>query len=175
MAENIQLFNDDSDVSKIDSCFAAAFNYIETEKQKFFDGAYDNKSLGQIIFDLNLMPLVVAIEEQTFLNTFSKVLESFREVGNFENYLIVLGAIFGPESTIEFERTDPAFLTINITSVLVTEHILIGSDGTFIIGDEGSQLVGDIPIAGIDSRSLLQILKSCTPAGIYVEFDITEG
>jgi hypothetical protein len=168
----IQPFNQETETLKIQAAFTPLFTYLSAEKQKFFDDAYNNKLLGGIIYDLHIMPLSYAIEREYFIESFYEILQSFRVTGNFENYITVFAGLFGTDSTVEFTRTAPAHLTIDITTIIDIEFEFEDHEGTLICDHNADQIVFYNLLTSIDDRGLAQIFRACTPAGIYVDFNL---
>lgn len=175
----IELFNDEAETIQVDNVSKKLFDYIGVEKEEFYNDAYNNQSLGAILYDNTLLPLTQAIQRSFFLISFSQIIDSFRIVGTFENYLTILHSIFGDDAVIEFTRTAPANLQIDILtsdlSEVVNTYSIIGSDGSNITGYAGEnafQLIGYDVLPTIQNRELSAILRACAPAGIYVTFTI---
>lgn len=183
MTELIKLFNGETETVQVDEATRPVFDFIGSEKQSFFEGAYWNRSLGQILYDLNLVPLARAIQERFFLNSFYELISSFQVIGTYENYLTVLHSIFGSDAVIEFTQNAPADLLITITVIDTSEIVdtfdIVGSDNSTVTGVDGDSVeytvTGVNVLPAIENRELAQILRYCASAGIYIDFTIQEA
>lgn len=155
---------------------------ISDQRGDFFDDAFAAAPLGDLLFDLNLAPLVGAIQKPIFRNSFSEVFTSFVETGTFGSYLVVFESIFGAEADITFTIPNPGHLQIDIVadglelSPFTTRYI---ENNTYvydhIVTQSGDRIVFQT-IKGFESEYELELmLKEMVPQGIFTEISLTIG
>ncbi|MDR0676267.1 MAG: hypothetical protein LBF97_04410 [Elusimicrobiota bacterium] len=99
--------------------------------------------------------------------------------------MFVFKAIFGDDSIITFERTSPAYLTINIQAtstelfnflartITEIEGEKVIEDDDVLTADEADELVFGLQLGITDFYEVQSILNSLNPAGIFLEVNFS--
>lgn len=177
-----QYFKGDATELKYYNSGAPLLDVLSSEKDAFFENAYDCFVLGEVLYDNSLAPLANAIPREIFRTSFSTVFEAFLVAGSFESYITVFKNIFGEDVEITFTVPGPGQLNIDIVAAGVAQSPFIAryiqSNAYFfdnVVDDEGDQIVFQT-ILGFESQyELEQMLFEMVPAGIYTEITLTVG
>lgn len=139
----------------------------------YYETAYQSKALGEILYDQKLMPIYKTLEKSLFLKAFSEILEGEKTLGSYNAYLKILYAIFGKDAEITITKVSPAHIKIDIQAPIQVHYVWkVRKHPRVIVTNEGKYLVFKKILAEVTSRDLLQILKSTTKAGTYIEFTL---
>lgn len=157
---------------KLEGSISQVFTKLHGELTEWFNKAYESAGLGGIIYDNKLAPITAALALDIFIKNYGEIIKNWQYTGTFESYLYVFMKIFGPETTIQFERLAPGALKINITTLQTTLFKWL----TKLAGDYITTRDGDYinlrSLTGIgDFYEVQGVLESLVPAGIYVLVD----
>lgn len=177
-----QFYKGDAEERKFfDSANATIVN-IETAKDEFFEGAYSNYKLGEVLYDSGRAPLSNAIPREIFRESFAAIFGSFLEAGSFETYLEVFRAIFGTDVQVTFTVPAPGKLQIAIVASGLAIFDLIGrsiQNDVYVIDEivdyDGNQVIGQ-SVKGFETQyELEQMLFEMVPSGIFTQITLTVG
>ena len=157
---------------KLDGSISQVFTKLRSDLTSWFNKAYETAGLGAIIYDNGLVPITVALARDIFIKNYGEILKNWQYAGTFESYLYVFMKIFGPQTSIEFERLAEGALKINITTSQTSLYKWL----TKLAGDYITTHDGDYinlrALTGIgDFYEVQGVLESLVPAGIYVLVD----
>lgn len=177
-----QYFKGDATELKYFNSAAPVLDVLSSEKDAFFEDAYECFVLGEVLYDNNLSPLANAIPREIFRTSFSTIFEAFLVAGSFESYLTVFRNIFGDDVAVTFTVPDPGKLNIDIVAAGVALSPFVAryiENNAYVfdnvIDDEGDQIVFQT-ILGFESQyELEQMLFEMVPTGIYTEITLTVG
>lgn len=178
----MQFFKGDELERKVYEVGRTIFDELSLQRTEFYNQAYDNHILGELIWDSGRSPLANAIPRDIFREAFTEIFNTFRIAGTFESYLDIFRKIFGNDVQVEFDVPAPGKLIINIEAQgielydLITRYI---ENNTYffddIIDDEGDEIVLQ-GIKGMESQyEVEQMLFELVPAGIFTDINLTIG
>ena len=173
--------NGDATELKYENSAEPILSTLSSDKDDFFEGAYETAPLGDMIFDSNRSPLTNAIKKEIFRAAFKQIFEAFVKVGTFEAYLTVFAKIFGDDAVISFTVPAPGKLTISIeaTQIELSDFIYrIVENNEFvydqIITQDGVDNLVFQSIQGFATQyELERMLFEMVPAGIFTDIDLT--
>lgn len=178
----VQYFKGTEDEKNVDEAGRRAFDLVSQQQTLFYDDAYNNFLLGELIYDLEASPLSNAIRRDIFIETFNALFSNFQVAGSFESYIEVFKRIFGDDVGITFTVPGPGRLQILIEanglqiSNLVTRY-LVGDEYVFdyLVDREGDRISVQT-VKGIESQYELELmLNEMVPAGVFTEITLTTG
>lgn len=169
-----QFFKGDTEELKFYNAGAPALAVITEERSEFYEGAFETFTLGEVIYDLALSPLVNAIPRNVFRTTFFSLFNSFQYAGTFESYLSVFRNVFGSTVDVTFTVPGPGQLNIDIVAngMELYDFIARGLVGTTMVTDnvvtqDGDQIVFQI-IKGLNNQYEAEtMLFEMVPGGIF--------
>lgn len=155
--------------------FEALIEQTKIDIQEYYNKAYESKTLGNILYEQQMMPIYKTLEKSLFIKAFSKIIEGERQIGSIEAYLKILYAIFGTEAQITISKENPLHIKIDIVAPVQTRHFWkVRKHNKIIITKDDKFIVFKQLLARVTNRELLQILKSTTKAGTYIEFTLNQ-
>ena len=165
------------DKSEEELKFWRIFNKILTDTKadisSYYETAYQSKTLGTILYEQGLMPIYKTLEKKLFIKAFSGIVEGEKTLGSVGAYLKILYAIFGGSAQIEVSKINPLHIKIDIQAPIQVHYIWkVRKHDKIIITKDNKYLVLKQLLAQVTSRDLLQILKSTTKAGTFIEFTL---
>lgn len=173
----VQSFVNDEEERKFNAVFNNVVENTFNDLSLFFNYAYKSVELGNAIYETQKMPIYKILEKSLFKKAYSQILDGQKIAGSFEGYLKILKAIFGETAEINFTVLGKAKLKIDIVAesqelyVMKTRSL---SNPYLIKTKDNFHLAFNELLAKITNRQLLNLLKSTTKAGFYVEFTINE-
>lgn len=169
----VQFAVNDEEERKFWRIFERLAQQTFADLEAYFQNAYKSKELGRVIYEEQLMPIYKTLEKSLFIKAFSEILEGQKTLGSVDAYLKILYAIFGNDAQITITQ-QPLHLKIDIIAITKVHYIWIAKDKKQIITKDGKAIVFKDILAEVTDRELLQILKSTTKAGTYVEFTLNK-
>lgn len=130
-----------------------------------YANCYNDKALGQVLYNLNQSSLYKAIPERVFIATFNAIFEKWRYVGNFESFITIFKSIFGEDTAITFTKTAKGVLTVDVVAKSIYNYPRITKDGSYRITKDGSRRVSKKSIPVLDFNQVSYVMQSLTPAG----------
>lgn len=178
----MQKFKNDDFENKIINGAKSVFDDRSWQKTVFFDECFSTYNLGDILRELNAMPLSRAIKEEIFREIFSELLVIFKEGGTFENYISVFKKVFGDDVSVTFTIPAPAKLEIDIvaTGLLISDLVsryIEENEYRFdeIIDQEGDNIAAQT-VKGFETQyELEQMLFELVAGGIFTTITLTLG
>lgn len=146
---------------------------VQYDVEQYYLTAYKSPELGRILYEEQLMPIYKTLEKSLFIKAFSEILEGEKILGSVRGYLKILYAIFGKDAKITITQ-QPLHLKIDIVAITKVHYIWTTKNKKQIITKDKKKLVFKNILAEVTDRELLQILKSTTKAGTYVEFTLNK-
>lgn len=146
---------------------------VQYDIEQYYLTAYKSPELGRILYEEQLMPIYKTLEKSLFIKAFSEILEGEKILGSVRGYLKILYAIFGKDAKITITQ-QPLHLKIDIVAITKVHYIWTTKNKKQIITKDKKKLVFKNILAEVTDRELLQILKSTTKAGTYVEFTLNK-
>lgn len=169
----VQFAVNDEEEQKFWRIFERLSRQTFSDLKAYFQNAYKSKELGRVIYEEQLMPIYKTLEKSLFIKAFSEIIEGQKTLGSINAYLRILYAIFGTEAQITITQ-QPMHLKVDIIAPIRTHYIWITKDKKRIITKDNKLLVFSDILAEVTDRELLQILKSTTKAGTYIEFTLNK-
>lgn len=169
-----QVFKGDALEIKMRASAEPAFDLASGALNDFYQGGEDCDEFLLMLYDEGRMPFSERIGRDVFVPFIRKALSNFPFIGNFESYLFILREIFGEESEILFDVTDPGELSISVNASSDFGYEFLGREfysGTqhffTLTTQEGDDLIFR-GVAGIETEHELSLLFSeIMPAGIF--------
>jgi hypothetical protein len=167
----VQFAVNDEEEQKFWRIFERLSQQTFSDLEAYFQNAYKSKELGRVIYEEQLMPIYKTLEKSLFIKAFSEIVEGQKTLGSINAYLRILYAIFGGDAQIEVTQ-QPMHLKVDIIAPIRVHYIWVKKDKKQIITKDGKAIVFKDLLAEVTDRELLQILKSTTKAGTYIEFTL---
>lgn len=153
--------------------FSKIITDTKSDIQNYYETAYQSKTLGNILYDEQLMPIYKVLEKSLFVKAFSQIVEGEKTIGSIGAYLKILYAIFGGTAQIEVSKIDPLHIKIDIQAPIQVHYFWkVRKHNQIIITKDNKYLVLKQLLARVTDRDLLKLLKSTTKAGTYIEFTL---
>ena len=115
---SLQAFKDNDPIeAKVTEVFTSALDPLEEDRDTFFEDAFINYNLGDVIFSLKNGPLSEALPLNVFRQSFFELYNFFTMPGTFEFYLDLCRIIWGEDVEVEFTVPDNGVLLINIAGL----------------------------------------------------------
>lgn len=169
----VQMVINDDEEKRFLRIFERLVNQTKIDIEQYYLTAYKSKELGRIIYEEKLMPIYKVLEKSLFLSAFSEILEGEKMLGSVEAYLKILYAIFGKTAEITITK-QPLHIKIDIVAPVQVRYLFTTKNGNHVVDKLGRNIVFKRFLAKITDRELLQILKSTTKAGTFVEFTLNK-
>lgn len=169
----VQFAVNDEEEQKFWRIFERLSRQTFSDLEAYFQNAYKSKELGRIIYEEQLMPIYKTLEKTLFIKAFSEIIEGQKTLGSINAYLKILYAIFGTEAQITITQ-QPMHLKVDIIAITKVHRFWITKGKKQIVAKDGKAIVFKDILAEVTDRELLQILKSLTKAGTYVEFTLNK-
>lgn len=169
----VQFAVNDEEEQKFWRIFERLSQQTFSDLEAYFQNAYKSKELGRVIYEEQLMPIYKTLEKSLFIKAFSEIVEGQKTLGSINAYLRILYAIFGGDAQIEVTQK-PMHLKVDIIAAVRVHYLWIAKDKKQIITKDGKAIVFKDLLAEVTDRELLQILKSTTKAGTYIEFTLNK-
>lgn len=169
----VQFAVNDEEEQKFWRIFERLSQQTFSDLEAYFQNAYKSKELGRVIYEEQLMPIYKTLEKSLFIKAFSEIVEGQKTLGSINAYLRILYAIFGGDAQIKVTQK-PMHLKVDIIAAVRVHYLWIAKDKKQIITKDGKAIVFKDLLAEVTDRELLQILKSTTKAGTYIEFTLNK-
>lgn len=174
-----QYFKGDTKELQIEAAGKKAFDVCSTALNAYFDGCYSANDFLLMLYDNGRMPFSQRVSRGDFVTFINRAIPNFPITGTFESYILLLSAIFGGESDIQFDVTDPGKLSIlvNASAAINSEAIVKEfQDNDYVesnlVTSDFDQIVYQT-IAGIDSEDKLKkLLSELIPVGIVADITL---
>ena len=111
-----QYFKGDSNELAIEAAGVAAFDACSVELDSFFENCYEAADFLLMLYDAGRMPFSQRVGRDDFVTFLNKAMPNFPVTGTFESYILLLSAIFGEQSFIDFDVTDPGKVSILVNA-----------------------------------------------------------
>lgn len=171
-----QKFKGDPVELQMEAAGAPAFDITSAALDQFYEGAYDSTNWIIALYDNGRMPFSERVPRDSFVEFYKNALPSFPKTGTFETYILILTAVFGFGSGIQFTVPGPGKLEILVNAANTIPYGFIFQefiDGEYVISgcvDHDGSHIQFSGISGIDSEAeLKQLLSELIPAGVYTE------
>lgn len=165
---------DNEDSLKNHDIWKTPNDFSISQMQVFFDNAYSTKELGSMLYDGNYLELSKAIKKDIFMQSFSKIVESFDSTGTYESLITIIKSIFGEDCEMEFLEPYPAVLYININQHSSTIFNWVTKTGNKINATSGSYIVFQSFINQILLDDVVSLFnKFLRPAGVTYKVRIS--
>lgn len=168
------------------------FFYQIYKQAKYFNAArYVNqmtaesigsRALGQILYSSTPAFADNGIDEDFFINNYLQIIEAYRSAGTLDAYYYLIKSALGADSVISFENPSAGYLKINVTAETYPYGLAVQDDngieqGVEVQDNETSPPNGLIVNSTISAKTVEQlqyVLNFIVPAGLYVEFNLTQ-
>lgn len=175
-----QYFKGDSNELAIEAAGLPAFDACSVELDSFFENCYEAADFLLMLYDAGRMPFSQRVGRDDFVTFLNKAMPNFPVTGTFEAYILLLSAIFGELSLIEFDVTDPGKISIlvNASDAILSTAIARELDGgdyidSPLVTDDDENIVY-VSIPKIDSEDKLKkLLSEIIPAGIVADIQLS--
>lgn len=153
---------------------------LGTDRDAFFEQAYEASPLGQVLYNLKASPLARAISEANFVMAFSAIHKLFTRPGNFEFYLEVFRLIWGEDVDVEFVVPAPGKLIINVEALAISLDFLMARtivDNAYVydefVDENGDNIMAQVT-SGIKTQSEADaLIYEFYPAGLWVQINLS--
>ena len=172
--DKTQLFDKKTETKKFNNVFNSFFNYQLAQKQKLYNNAYNVYVLGDYTWGSILISRAMPLE--VWRRGYGRFIEGMAFSGTVEQYISLFKGIFTEDVEVEFTVPEAGKLHIDIGvpagGLEFFEWLTI--DGDNIEDDTATKLFFARVLTQLESRELLRVLLSSSPAGIDVTFTLTE-
>ena len=169
----VQFAVNDEEEQKFWRIFERLSRQTFSDLEAYCQNAYKSKELGRVIYEEQIMPIYKTLEKSLFIKAFSEIIEGQKTLGSINAYLRILYAIFGGDAQITVTQ-QPMHLKVDIISPVRVYYLWITKEKKQIVTKDGKAIVFKDLLAEVTDRELLQILKSTTKAGTYIEFTLNK-
>lgn len=169
----VQFVTKDEEELKFWRIFERICNQTLVDLGLYYRDVYKSPELGEAIYNNQIMPIYKTLEKSLFIKAFSEIIEGQKTLGTVDAYLRILYAIFGSNAQITITQ-QPMHLKVDIIAPIRLHYIWVTKDKKQIITKDGKAIVFKDLLAEVTDRELLQILKSTTKAGTYIEFTLNK-
>lgn len=171
----VQKFIDgDEEENKFFNVFSQVVQTTLNDLEQYYINAYGSPELGQALYETQRVPIYKILEKSLFVKAYNKILEGEAYIGTIEGYLTILRAIFGDNADIKLTIVAPLHLKFDITTEIQKFYLWITKKGKQVKTKDGRNMIFKRLLAKVTSRQLVEILKSLTNAGTYVEFNLNK-
>ncbi len=179
----MQNFKGDPLELKFQAAGGGVMDLVAIQRDAFFDSAYDTQPLGDLLYNVDRVPLSKAIKQSIFRDAYTAIFEAFIVAGSFESYLTVFRKIFGTDVQVTFTVPAPGKLQIDIVSSgLETSNFVARTvvDNSYVydnvIYDDGVNTDNIVfqTVKGFQSQyELQQMLFEMVPGGVFTEITLS--
>lgn len=174
MSPVVQLFDNKADTLQFYTAFLGLYNFLATERVKFWDDAYYAYALADYLY--GKVPASIAMPIDEWRKSFNHTIQAFNLSGTAETYLTMLRALFGINTVITFTVTAPAVLEIEIdvsgNTSGIEEDFFIDDLAEEIVTDENENIIFIKVLGQLSNADLQAVLQATVPVGISVTFTI---
>ncbi|MDR2708642.1 MAG: hypothetical protein LBC07_01520 [Elusimicrobiota bacterium] len=170
---NIQLFRKESaDLSNYE-IWTACNNFVFEGLSAFYNEAYRNYGFGELLYNEKYTKLIRTLAKDLFTFSYDAIFRSLSRAGTYENLIAIIKAVFGKNSTVDFEEIAPAVINLHITQSASTLFEWVDlPDENFMLTKDGDNIVFLMMIREIFLDEVINLFRQILiPAGVY--FDIT--
>lgn len=164
----------DEEESKFFNVFSEVVQTTLNDLEQYYINAYGSPELGRALYETQRVPIYKILEKSLFVKAYNKILEGEAYIGTIEGYLTILRAIFGDNADIKLTIVAPLHLRFDITAEIQKFYLWITKKGKKVKTKDGRNIIFKRLLAEVTSRQLVEILKSLTNAGTYVEFNLNK-
>lgn len=171
----VQLFDAKPETLNFYNAWKGLFDYLASERQKMFDGAYSAYSLADFLY--GTVPASEAMPLSIWRKSFNAVISSLAVCGTYEQYILMLRGLFNVDAVITFtvQAAGDLLIDIDISQGQGLELFTFSTDqpDETIVTDALDDIVFARVLDTISSADLIAVLKATAPAGIKVTFTIS--
>ena len=170
---NIQLFRREEVDVKNFALWLACHNHTMSGLSDYFNDAYGNKKLAEVIYSGEHADFFKLIKKSIFIKCFSALLESANRIGSFETLTTIIKAIFGHSANVVYSVPAPGILSVDITqhSSDSLEWVTVSGGEIKTLDDEEIIFVSLLNKIYIDE--IINLFKQFfCPAGIIYKINI---
>lgn len=164
----------DEEENKFFNVFSQVVQTTLNDLEQYYINAYGSPELGRALYETQRVPIYKILEKSLFVKAYNKILEGEAYIGTIEGYLTILRAIFGDNADIKLTIVAPLHLKFDITAEIQKFYLWITKKGKQVKTKDGRNIIFKRLLAEVTSRQLVEILKSLTNAGTYVEFNLNK-
>lgn len=164
----------DEEENKFFNVFSQVVQTTLNDLEQYYINAYGSPELGSALYETQRIPIYKILEKSLFVKAYNKILEGEAYIGTIEGYLTILRAIFGDNADIKLTIVAPLHLRFDITAEVQKFYLWITKKGKQVKTKDGRNIIFKRLLAEVTSRQLVEILKSLTNAGTYVEFNLNK-
>ena len=128
-----------------------------------------NNWIDGVVYDAKILELA-EYHNYIIKGNVNSIIEAYQNIGTYNSYEVLLKSIFGANSIIEFDNSNPAILNIAVTPDFDNYIIVTKNDEGLLIKDATKYIVTKGVARNYTSTEILKILEKITPQGIFVNF-----
>lgn len=174
-----QYFKGDANEIKMDTVGSEIMDISGHALDQFFDEGFLAADFLLMLYDEGRMPFSDRIPREAFIAFLVECIANANFIGTYESYIFLIQSIFGADSIIFFEETDPGVLTMTVSASNSVTFEWVGRefngvsyDSIEMVDDTGDRLAFS-GFPGIDSEAeLQQLLAEFIPAGIWADISL---
>ena len=172
---SVQYFKGDETELKFYNSAAPLMDATSADLSAFSEDAYLAADFLLMLYDAGRFPFSDRVPRAAFVSFIKGCISNSNFIGTYESYIFLVKSIFGADSEVFFEETDPGVLnmTVSTTSSVAFDFVVLdGSTITTLLTAEGETL-SLFGIAGIENEAELNaLLAEFVPAGIYPNIEL---
>lgn len=172
---SVQYFKGDETELKFYQAGAPLMDAISLDLTSFSEEAYAAADFLLMLYDEGRFPFSDRVPREAFVAFIMGCISNSNFIGTYESYIFLIQSIFGAQSTIFFDETDPGKLNLTVSTSSSLEFdfvVLDGSTITTLLTADGETL-SLFGIAGIENEAELNaLLAEFVPAGIYPNIEL---
>lgn len=177
---SIQKFKDNDLIeAKVIEAFAPKFASLGSDRDDFYNGAFECFAFGDVLYVLKRSPMAGVITQEVFRRSFFAIHDLFTKPGTFEFYMQVFRAIWGENVDVEFTVPAPGILQININVLDVENFDFIAREivnnsyvHSKILDHDGDNIEFQDTVGIKTQDEINALMHEFCPAGIYNETNL---
>lgn len=177
----MQPFKENNELeARVRGCFEPLLDLIASEYDTFYENAFQAWPLGELLYAEDRSPLVGAVREQTFKESFDSMHQFLARPGTFEFYLQLFQAIWGDDVVVEFTVPNPGVLEINVEALsevlfdAVARKIVNNAYTVDELVDENGDNIAFVGTKGIQTQQEAEaLIAEMSPQGVATSITLT--
>lgn len=129
----VQLFSTDDDEKRIYEVWKKLISQTNIDLQAYFNDVYKSKTLGEVLYDLQILPMWDIIERDLFVRVYWEIIQAQEKNGSVDSFIKLINTIYQGQCAISIEK-DPMHIKIDVTTGFrFTNHWVDKTKENFIV------------------------------------------
>lgn len=172
---SVQYFKGDDQELKFYESAAPLMDATSADLSRFSEGAYTAADFLLMLYDEGRFPFSDRVPREAFVAFILGCISNSNFIGTYESYIFLVQSIFGAQSLISFDETDPGVLnmTVSTSSSLAFDFVVLDGSTIYSLVTAEGETLSLFGIAGIENEAELNaLLAEFVPAGIYPNIEL---